>query len=728
MAIRFDEKQQIFYLNTPNSSYIMGVFEEKYLLHLHWGGRVDEIPGIETGIKYLWPLGFSATDVKSRNCSTNELPQEYPTFGSADFRYPAFHAVYKDGSTVSKLFYAGYKIENGKPSIPGLPAVYTNSENEAETLTITLKDDLTGVSVDLRYTVFNNCDVITRSAVINNGGKDEIKLLHTLSAAVDFENKDFDLLTLRGAWAQERRIEKAPLMHGMQLVDSRRGASSHQENPFMALMSKNATETAGEVFGFSFVYSGNFTAGCEVSQTESTRAFIGINPFNSGWILNAGESFYTPEAVMVYSESGLGAMSRTYHKLYRENLCRGKYKNSHRPILINNWEATYFDFNEEKILDIAKKAKEIGVELLVLDDGWFGKRDMDNCSLGDWYPDTKKLPDGVKGLSEKIEAMGLKFGLWFEPEMISPDSDLYRAHPDWCIHVDGRERTEGRSQLILDYSRKEVRDYIIETLSGILGESKISYVKWDMNRHMTEVGSASLDPQHQCELYHRYILGLYEVLETLVTKFNNVLFESCSGGGGRFDPGMLYYMPQVWTSDDTDAIERCYIQHGTSIVYPPITMGAHISAVPNHQVRRITPMKTRGDVASIGQFGFELDLNKLSDEDIKQAKASIEQFKKIRDTIHFGDMYRIKSPYESDVTVWEFVSADKNEVVVISCGKLRKVFNNSVCRLCGLEESAMYEKESTGEKFSGNALMNMGYFMGAAEDFESKVEIFKKIK
>ena len=713
MAIRFDDKKNIFYLSTPNSSYIMGVFEEKYLLHLHWGGKADEIPGIETGIKYNWSLGFSATDVKSKNCSTNELPQEYPTFGSADYRYPA---------------YAGYKIEAGKPAIPGLPAVYTNNTDDADTLTITLKDDLTGVSVDLKYTVFNNCDVITRSAVINNGGNDEIKLLHTLSASVDFEEKDYDLLTLWGSWAQERRIEKAPLMHGMQSVGSRRGASSHQENPFMALMSKNATETAGEVYGFSLVYSGNFTAGCEVSQTDSARAFMGINPFNSGWILGEGESFYTPEAVMVYSGNGLGDMSRTYHKLYRENLCRGKYKNSHRPVLINNWEATYFDFNEEKILNIAKKAKEIGVELLVLDDGWFGKRDWDNCSLGDWYPDAKKLPNGVKGLSEKIEAMGLKFGLWFEPEMVSPDSDLYRAHPDWCIHVDGRDRTEGRSQLILDYSRKDVRDYIIETLSGVLGDAKISYVKWDMNRHMTEVGSAQLDADHQCELYHRYILGLYEVLETLVTKFDNILFESCSGGGGRFDPGMLYYMPQVWTSDDTDAIERCYIQHGTSIVYPPITMGAHISAVPNHQVHRTTPMKTRGDIASIGQFGFELDLNTLSEEDIKQAKDAIAQFKAIRDTIHYGDMYRIKSPYDSDKTVWQFVSADKNEVVVISCGKMRRVFNKTVCRLCGLEESAIYENKSTGERYSGGALMNMGYFIGVESDFESNVEVFKKIK
>ena len=364
---------------------------------------------------------------------------------------------------------------------------------------------------------------------------------------------------------------------------------------------------------------------------------------------------------------------------------------------------------------------------MVLDDGWFGKRDNEYTSLGDWYPDTRKLPNGIKGVSEKVEAMGLKFGLWFEPEMISPVSKLYEEHPDWCIHVKGRTRSEGRQQLVLDLSRKEVCDYVVKIVSDILETSKVSYIKWDMNRHMTEVGSISLDAEHQCELYHRYILGLYSILETLTTKFDNVLFESCSGGGGRFDPGMLYYMPQVWTSDNSDAIERCYIQHGTSIVYPPITMGAHISAVPNHQIKRTTSMKTRGDVASIGQFGFELDLNVLSDEDIEQAKIQIEQFKKIRDTVHYGDMYRIKSPYESNLTVWEFVSKDKAEVVVITCGKLITMFNTEICRLCGLEENAIYEKESTGEKFSGNALMNMGYFINMSNDFQSTVELFKKV-
>ena len=726
MAIRIDKKKNIFYLETPNTSYIFGL-EYGKLIHMHWGKRADFVPSAKNAVKFEGS-GFSACDEGYYGVSSNELPIEFPTHGSTDYRYPAFHAMYEDGSTVTQFKYMGYDISKGKPKLEGLPSTYVNDESEADTLTITLKDELKGITAYLRYTAFNNVDAITKSVVIENDGSESIKLLRVMSSVVDFPDMDYDILNLHGTWAKERMIEKVPLMHGSQSVYSNRGSSSHHENPFIALLSKNATETSGDVYGTNLVYSGNFLAGAEVSPIDTTRMFIGLNPFNTGWLLKPGESFTAPEAVLAYSPCGLGGMSRIYHDLYRNNLCRGKYKNAERPVLINNWEATYFDFNEEKIVEIAKKAKDIGVEMFVLDDGWFGKRNDDHSSLGDWFVNKEKLPNGISGLSEKIEALGLKFGLWFEPEMISPVSELYDKHPDWCLHIDGRYRSESRQQLILDYSRKDVCDYITDTLSGIFSSAKISYVKWDMNRNMTEIGSAKLPPERQRETAHRYMLGLYHVLETLTSRFENILFESCSGGGGRFDPGMLYYMPQTWTSDNTDAIERCYIQYGTSVVYPQITMGAHVSAVPNHQVGRSTPMKTRCDIAMMGQFGFELDLNKLSAEEIETAKESIKTFKKLRPTVQFGDMYRLLSPFETRFAAWEFVSKDRNDVVLISCTSLIQMHERKLYKFMGLDENAMYVCEQTGEKYSGNALMNMGIFTSQTKDFETEVLTFHKEK
>lgn len=723
MAIRFDKETNVFYLETPNTSYIFGLKYGK-LLHIHWGKKADFVPSANMAVKNPI-LGFSANDIPEEALSTNNIASEFPTY-NADYRYPAFHAMYEDGTTVTELEYIGHEIIKGKPGLKGLPSTYTNSVDEADTLRITLKDNLKGVIVHLNYTVFNKTDAITRSVEVENGGDEKIKLLRIMSAAVDFPDMDYEILNLHGTWAKERMIERVPLMHGTQSVCSNRGASSHSENPFIALLSKNATETAGNAYGASFVYSGNFLAGAEVSPNDAARLFIGLNPFNSGWLLEPGESFTAPEAVLVYSSDGIGGMSRIYHDLYRNNLCRGKYKNAERPILINNWEATYFDFNEEKLVNIAKKAKEIGVELFVLDDGWFGKRNDDCSSLGDWFVNEEKLPNGISGLSEKIDALGMKFGLWFEPEMISPVSELYEKHSDWCLHVKGRNRSEGRQQLILDYSRPEVCDYIIDTLSKIFSSAKISYVKWDMNRNMTEIGSAELPPERQRETAHRYMLGLYRVFETLTSRFENILFEGCSGGGGRFDPGMLYYMPQIWTSDNSDAVERCFIQYGTSVVYPSVTMGAHVSAVPNHQIGRTTPMKTRCDVAMMGQFGFELDLNKLTDEELETAKESIKLFKKLRPTVQNGDMYRLLSPFDTRFAAWEFVSKDKTEAVVISCSTLVHVYSRKIYKLQGLEDNAIYVCEQTGEKYSGNALMNIGMFTSQTKDFETEILTFYK--
>ena len=589
MSITFDEREKVFHLTTKNTSYIMKVAKEKYLSHVYWGRKI-KTPDMENAQLNRFISFDAVPDTKDRGYSLDFVCQEYPVGCGTDYRIPAVQAVFSDGSRAVELIYDSYKITSGKPKLKGLPATYIEDASEADTLEIVLTDTLKSMKVVLMYTAYNEIDAITRSVRIINESSEQILLEKVMSASVDYETSDYDFVELSGAWGRERHIERNRLRSGIQSIESRRGASSHQLNPFFALASKNANEEYGEVYGFNLVYSGNFTAGVEVDQIFKARAYIGMNDYDFSWLLESGESFQAPEAVMVYSSHGFGEMSRVYHRLYRKRLVRGKYRDAIRPILANNWEATYFDFNEEKILELAKTASELGIELLVLDDGWFGKRNSDNCSLGDWYVNKEKLPDGIGGLAEKVKEYGILFGLWFEPEMVSPDSDLYKAHPDWCIHIPGRERTECRNQLTLDLSREDVCEYIIKTVSQVLDEAAIGYVKWDMNRHMSELGSAGLPPKRQKEMPHRYMLGLYHVMEEIVSKHPDVLFESCSGGGGRFDPGMLYYMPQTWTSDDTDAVERLYIQYGTSLVYPVSAMGCHVSAVPNHQANRMTSL------------------------------------------------------------------------------------------------------------------------------------------
>ncbi|WP_026675173.1 alpha-galactosidase [Alkalihalobacterium bogoriense] len=708
MAITFDQSTQTFHLTAKDTSYIFQIIRDGYLSHLYWGKKVNEY-NHSNELRFV-NRSFSANPVADDlTFSLDTLPQEYPSFGHSDYRNPAFQIQLENGSTVTDLRYESHEIFKGKKVLEGLPATYVEDENEAETIEIMLKDDLINLKVVLSYTVFENYDAITRSVRFINDGNENVKLLKVASANVDFRQSDFDLISLPGAWGRERYVARTGLRPGMQSVESRRGASSHQQNPFMALVEKNTNEEYGEVFAFSFVYSGNFLSSVEVDQFGYSRATVGINPFDFSWLLEPGASFQAPEVVMVYSANGLGAMSHTFHRLYRTRLCRGEFRDKERPILINNWEATYFNFNEEKIREIALCGKDLGMELFVLDDGWFGKRDNDTTSLGDWFVDERKLPNGLQSLAEQIRETGMEFGLWFEPEMISVDSDLYREHPDWCIHVPNRRRSESRQQLILDFSRKEVCDEIIARVSAILEAAPITYVKWDMNRHMSEVGSAGLPPERQRETAHRYMLGVYRVMNEITTKFPHILFESCSGGGGRFDPGILYYMPQTWTSDNTDAISRLKIQYGTSLVYPTSSMGAHVSAVPNHQVERITSLDIRGHVAMSGNFGYELDVTEMSQEEQQTVSEQVEFYKQIRPVIQFGQFYRLYNPFESNHTAWMSVSEDQSEAVVTYVKVLAEPSDALIkVRLKGLNPSKKYKIEAIGKSFYGDELMNVG--------------------
>ncbi|MNW36387.1 Alpha-galactosidase [compost metagenome] len=708
MAIYIDKEKLLFHLQGSNTSYVMQVIRDGYLAHLYWGKKIQNYRGSNKII--FMDRGFSPNpDGSDRAFSLDTIPQEYPSFGNSDFRIPAYQLQLENGSTVTDFRYKEHRVYQGKPKLKGLPSTYAEDASEVETLEIVLEDPLINVKVVLSYSLYQKWDVITRSVRFDNEGRQQLKLLKALSASVDFRDDEYELITLYGAHNNEKNIARRKILPGIQMVDSCRGASSPQQAPFMALVREGTDEEQGEVYAFNLVYSGNFTAQTQVDSYRNTRVTMGINPFDFTWLLEPEESFQTPEVVMVYTENGLGGMSRIYHELYRNRLCREPFRDKERPILINNWEATYFNFDADKIEQLAKEAQSVGVELFVLDDGWFGKRDDDNTSLGDWVVDRRKLPDGLLDLANRIRNLGMEFGLWFEPEMVSIDSDLYRRHPDWCIHVSDRPYTLGRNQLMLDLSRKEVCEYIIKSVSDILSDVPITYVKWDMNRHMTDVGSAALPPERQRETAHRYILGLYSVMEELTSRFPHVLFESCSSGGGRFDAGMLYYMPQTWTSDNTDAICRLKIQWGTSLVYPPITMGAHVSTVPNHQVGRITPLETRGYVAMAGNFGYELDLTTLSVEEKEIVKKQIALYKEIRSLIQFGKFYRIINPFDENEAAWSFVSEDQTEMAA----SYFKVLSQPAAaiktlKFKGLNPDYVYRNVETGELFGGDELMHVG--------------------
>ncbi len=722
MSIQFHKAEQIFHLQSNHTSYAFQLVKG-FPAHVYWGRAIrgNQLARI---IQYRERASFSPNPFPSeRMISLDTIPLEYPAYGSGDFRHPAYQIQLPNGTTITEALYRQHRIYSGKPKLEGLPATYVEQDAEADTLELELFDPIAELTILLTYTVFNEHDAITRSVRFINEGAQDLNILRALSLCVDFNHSEYDILHLSGAWTRERHIERRALASGMQAVESRRGSSSHQQNPFVALLSKGANEDHGDVFGFSLVYSGSFVAQAEVDQFRTTRVSMGINPFDFNWLLQPGTSFQTPEAVMVYSPNGLGQMSRTYHKLYRTRLCRGEFRDSTRPVLVNNWEATYFNFTADKIESIAKVGRELGIELFVLDDGWFGSRNSDNSSLGDWIVDIQKLPNGLEDLVQRVRNLNMQFGLWFEPEMISPDSELYRKHPDWCLHVPDYRRTEARQQLILDFSRADVCEAIYSMISNVLKSAPITYVKWDMNRNMTEIGSALLPAARQKETAHRYMLGLYSVLEKITNENPHILFESCSGGGGRFDPGMLYYMPQTWTSDNSDAVSRLKIQYGTSIVYPTSTIGAHVSAVPNHQVHRMTSLDMRAHVAMSGNFGYELDLTKFTEDEKEAVKDQIELYKEIRSLVQFGDFYRLLSPFEGEETAWMIVAEDKSEAMVAYFRVLAEP-NDPLNRLKlkGLDPNRDYTIVEDGNTYGGDHLMYAGLVIPELKgDFQSRI-------
>lgn len=729
----FTEDLTMFTLNAGTSTYALAVLEDGHIAHIYYGKHIED-----DDISYLLRLGeapyTSKVNKRDKGTIMDSNFFEYPCHGTGDYRESCLMIMDEDGMSACDLKYKFHRIYKGKPEIiqpdlARLPATYA-SETEAETLEITAYDSHCGLEAVLIYTAFTDLNVITRSVRFTNKGNRNVKLTRALSACVEFDSCDYDLITLNGSWARERVIERSPLHHGKQGIDAEKGESSHQNNPFCALVSHNADEDMGEAYGFNFVYSGNFFAQAEVTQHKKTRFVMGINHYDFSWLLEPNEVFAAPEVVMVYSDSGIGSMSRTFHDLYRQHLIRGEYKNKRRPILINNWEATYFNFDTDKLIAIAKQASELGIEMLVMDDGWFGHRDSDNSSLGDWFVYEKKIKGGLKYLVDEVNKLGMKFGIWFEPEMISPDSELYAKHPEWAIHIDGMEMTQSREQYVLDYSNKEVRDYIYGLMRNILDSANIEYIKWDMNRQLTEVGSAFLPANRQRELWHRYVLGVYDVMDRLTTDYPHILLENCSGGGARFDAGMLFYSPQIWTSDDTDAIERLKIQQGTSICYPPSAMGAHVSDCPNHTVGRTTPFSTRGNVAMVGTFGYELDVTRIPEEDRNAIPSQIEDFKKYNPLIRTGDQYRIGNIAEDNMwDSWIFVSKNKTEAVFTFVQVLgRPNYGSRRIKLKGLDPDKVYVSSATGEAHSGNILMNAGIDINLHGDFASTVIHFTEKK
>ena len=708
--IKYHEAEKVFDLRTEHSTYQMQVREYDTLVHLYYGSPVGD--ALITDRIVCVDRGFSGNPYeaeKDKTFSLDTLPQEYTAYGNGDYRINGLETEQADGSDTANLKFESYEITKGKYSLKGLPAMFAK-EDEAQTLEIVLTDRASGLKAHLLYGVFPHLDVITRAVRLENTGTAPVTVKKAMSVEMDYEYRELDAVHFYGRHNMERQMERTHLGHGNWSVGSIRGTSSHHHNPFVILCDRNTEETYGNCYGYALAYSGNFLFETEVDQVGHTRVAMGIHPYHFSWTLEQGESFETPEVIMAYSAEGFGKLSRIYHDAYRSNLIRSKYTEQPRPILVNNWEATYFDFDADKIYHIAEEAKNIGLDMFVLDDGWFGKRDDSTSSLGDWYPNEEKLKGTLKELAEKINAKGLKFGLWIEPEMTNKDSDLYRAHPDWLLAEQGKRICHSRTQYVLDFSKKEVREYIGDMLENLLAEVPVSYIKWDMNRTFSEVFSNGNDREYQGKVCHKYILGVYELYERLTSRFPHVLFESCASGGARFDPGMLYYAPQGWTSDDTDAIERLKIQYGTSFGYPISTMGAHVSVCPNHQSGRTTPFETRGIVASAGTFGYELDLMKMSEEDKKTAREQILKYKEIEHLVQSGDYYRLINPFENNNHVlWQFVSKDKKETVV--CGvRLHSEANPYIYLFYpqGLDADLHYEDIATGKVYTGAALMKAG--------------------
>ena len=722
------KQDNTFILSNNEITYSFSIEKQRYLRHRYFGKRINASTNINQ--PYFFDRGFCSNPFPDeRDFSLDTLFQEYPDMNQGDFRSPAYVIQTEDGKRVTRFFYKGYEIIKGKPSLNGLPAIYTENDDEAITLCITLEDEYLKAKINLYYTIFKDFAAICRHVEIVNSGKQNLYLERLMAMSMDFAGTDYDVLTLSGSHINEKNINRRHISADTIVIDSNRGASSPQETPAIFLMEREATENFGQVWGFNFVYSGDFQAVVQTGQYNSVRVQMGMNPLTFGWSLKENESFVSPETVMVYSDEGMNKMSQTFHNMYRKRLCRGVYREKIRPILINSWEAFCFDVDEEKCLSLAKKAADLGIELFVLDDGWFKNRVCDKNALGDWVEDENKFPNGIEHLVKEINKMGMQVGIWFEPEMVSPNSDLYRKHSDWIIRSQNYEPILSRCQYVLDLSNPEVCDYVIESLSKVLGKTNVTYVKWDMNRHITDLGSYYLGKDRQRELSHCYMLGLYHILDELNKRFPNVLFEGCSSGGGRFDAGMLYYMPQTWTSDNTDAVCRMKIQYGTSLLFPPITMGAHVSAVPNHQVGRITPLQTRFIVAMSGNLGYEMDLAQISDEEKEAIKEQIKFYKSIREVIQKGSFYRLKNPQNGNEAAWNFVSEDKKTVIYCYFKILAEPLRvNTPVRLKGLDENGIYKSKTSGICYGGDELMYAGIVSKPIlEDFTSCVYVLEKV-
>lgn len=726
MSIAYYEQDRFFHLKNEHFSYCMRVDDHGHLWHLYYGAPIG-LTGAEPLVNYQKHTSFWSVLPGEPN-SIDTVPLEYPGSGTADLRPCALTTVDAGFDGVTDLRFDSYEILAGKPHIDGLPQVYLNEGEIAETLKITLKDSVKELYADLYYTLFGFSGALSRFTVIRNGGHSTVRLQKAMTATLSFGDKDFELIHLHGAWGREFELERTPLTKSVQTISSFRGSSSHTANPFAALVRPDTTEDSGEAYGMSIIYSSNFEIETETDTFDCVRVNIGINERGFEWTLNPGESFTTPEAIFVYSANGLTAMSQTYQKLYQNNLIRGYWRDRLRPVLLNSWEGVSFHFDGEKMRSMARASARMGVDLFVVDDGWFGLRDNDHCALGDWVPNEPKLGGTLGELVKYVNDLGMDFGLWFEPEMISEDSDLYRAHPGWAIKVPNRAASLGRHQMILDLTRADVREYIVSAVTGVLRSANIVYVKWDMNRNMSEIGSEQLPGERNGEFFHRYILGLYEVLERITTEFPHILFESCSGGGGRFDPGMAYYMPQNWTSDNTDAIARLHIQYGCSMVYPPSLMTCHVSKVPNGRTKRVVPFETRANVAMQGSFGYEFDPSLLTDEQIELIHEEIKEYKQYADLVLHGRFYRLVSPFTTDACAFETVAEDKSVAIatyVFTAGVA--MTSRRRLRLKGLDADAVYTETHSGQTYSGSFLMNAGILLPAQRfDFDSVRYIFER--
>ena len=695
MNITYNEKNRVFKLDTAHTSYCIGIVdEENFVGHIYYGRKLTE-DNLVYLLRTMEAPFVPSQNNRDRNSFLDTFPTEYTGNNVGDYRESSFAVRTLGGHAGVSLSYVSHRIYDGKEGLEGLPATF-GKESECKTLELTCEDSVLQLQVILSYSVFADSDAIARSVKVVNKAKEPIYLMKVMSVCMDMDNDDYEMITLHGSWARERAIQTRPVLRGKQSVSSIRGESSHQEHPFMAWKQKNTTEEAGEVYAMNFIYSGNFLAQIEADQFGSMRAMMGIHPENFCWKLEAGEQFQAPEVVCVYSAEGIGGMTRCFHDLYRNHLIRGEYKDKKRPILINNWEATYFDFNTEKLLDIARQASRLGIEMLVMDDGWFGCRNDHNTSLGDWQVNESKINGGLKHLVEEVNKLGMKFGIWFEPEMISPDSNLYREHPDWAIAIPGRTASLSRNQYVLDLTRKEVRDYVFDMVAAVLHSANIEYVKWDMNRQICDIGSYGLEADRQGELYHRQALAVYELQDRLTKEFPHLLLENCSGGGARFDAGMLYYSPQIWCSDDTDAVERLSIQAGTAMIYPLSTMGAHVSDCPNHTVGRTTPFETRGYVALAGTFGYELDVTRIPEEDRNMIPQQVAMYHKYNDLVRQGDYYRIAHYAENHFyDCYEVVAKDKSEALVTYIQVLnRPNFHSRRIHIPGLNPEKTYVIEN----------------------------------